>query len=221
MSTAEETIYVKASTHILVDKRKVLIKDALKVEGTNPDLVNAVKQIRLYTFPAVVADKNKKNAESERIIIFSMLKILKLIHEHCPEAVVVNMGEKDFILEYVEERTLPKWVEIAKVSVICLLIFFGAAFTIMFFNNDVGVPDVFEKIYFQVMGQQKPDVTVLEIGYSVGLAIGIIIFFNHLGNKKLTADPTPIQMKMREYESDRKTTLIENANRKGRTQDVE
>lgn len=33
--------------------------------------------------------------------------------------------------------------------------FFGSAFTIMAFNNDVSVGDVFSKLYFQVTGSIK------------------------------------------------------------------
>ena len=59
--------------------------------------------------------------------------------------------------------------------------FFGAAFTIMAFNNDVSVGDVFSKFYRQVMGKESSGVTELEICYSIGLAIGITLFFQSCG----------------------------------------
>ena len=48
----------------------------------------------------------------------------------------------------------------------------------------------------------------------------IIIFFNHVGKKKITPDPTPMQVEMRKYETDIDTTFIENAERKGHSIDV-
>ena len=44
--------------------------------------------------------------------------------------------------------------------------------------------------------------------------------FNHIGKKKITSDPTPIQVEMRKYEKDVDTAFIENAGRKGHEHDV-
>lgn len=78
--------------------------------------------------------------------------------------------------------------------------FFGSAFTIMAFNNDISVTDVFDKLYGQVTGTKADGVNELEVCYCIGLGLGIILFFNHVGRKKITPDPTPIQIEMRKYE---------------------
>ena len=70
------------------------------------------------------------------------------------------------------------------------------------------------------MGIRSTGVTQLEISYCIGLGIGILIFFNHVGRKKITHDPTPIQVEMRKYETDLDTTFIDNAGRKGHNIDV-
>ena len=41
-----------------------------------------------------------------------------------------------------------------------------------------------------------------------------------MGSKKITPDPTPMQVEMRKYEKDIDTTFIENAERKGHSIDV-
>ena len=133
---------------------------------------------------------------------------------------ISNEGEKDFIIEYIPNPRKPKWINALKTAALCVVIFFGAAFTIMAFNNDVSVGDVFSKFYRQVMGKESSGVTELEICYSIGLAIGITLFFNHVGSKKITPDPTPMQVEMRKYEKDIDTTFIENAERKGHSIDV-
>jgi stage V sporulation protein AA len=91
----------------------------------------------------------------------------------------------------------------------------------MAFNNDISVSGVFERFYAQVLGADKPPVTEIEVCYSIGLAVGIMVFFNHIGKKKITMDPTPIQVELRKYESDVADTLIENAGRMGHCEDVE
>ena len=95
------------------------------------------------------------------------------------------------------------------------MIFFGSAFTIMAFNNDVCVREVFAKFYMQVMGKETSGFTELEVFYSIGIAFGILVFFNHVGRKKITPDPTPLQVEMRKYENDIDTTFIENSSRGG------
>ena len=102
----------------------------------------------------------------------------------------------------------------------CIVIFFGSAFTIMAFNNDVGVSEVFAKFYMQVMGKESSGFTELEVFYSIGIAFGILVFFNHVGRKKITPDPTPLQVEMRKYENDIDTTFIENSSRGGSNIDV-
>ena len=55
--------------------------------------------------------------------------------------------------------------------------------------------------------------TILEISYSIGIGLGVLIFFNHFGHLKLSDDPTPMQVQMRTYEDDVNRTLIEQAAR--------
>ena len=90
----------------------------------------------------------------------------------------------------------------------------------MSFNNDVSITNLFSQIYELVTGTKSDGFTVLELTYSIGISIGILIFFNHFGKKRFTVDPTPIEVEMRLYENDLQTTLIENISRKGRELDV-
>ena len=83
----------------------------------------------------------------------------------------------------------------------------------MTFNADVDVEKLFQQIYFQVTGQKSNGFTPLEIAYSAGLGLGILFFFNHFGHRKITADPTPMQVQMRKYEDDVNTTITEDINR--------
>lgn len=70
-----------------------------------------------------------------------------------------------------------------KVSLVCVLCFFGSAFSIMAFNNDVSTVKLFRQFYTLLTGQTSDGFTVLEFTYSLGLAVGILAFFNHLGGR--------------------------------------
>ena len=103
---------------------------------------------------------------------------------------------------------------------ICLATFFGAGFSIMTFNNDVSVTDAFDQIYLLVTGTSSDGFTILEISYSIGLGLGIVVFFNHFAHWKITTDPTPLEVEMRLYEENVCKTLIQNAGRKESGVDV-
>lgn len=214
MSGKSETLYLKIPQNTIVTDRHVTLGDIAKMECTDMSIVRQLKQKKIFSFQDV------KKKEKNVFQVFSILKIIELIHEDYPNVDVTNEGEQDFIVEYIPNPDKPKWLEVVKVALLCIVIFFGSAFTIMAFNNDVSVPDIFSKLYLQIMGRESSGMTELEVSYCIGLSLGILVFFNHIGKKKITADPTPIQVEMRKYEQDIDAAFIENAGRKGHSIDV-
>ena len=91
----------------------------------------------------------------------------------------------------------------------------------MAFHNDVALEDVLGRIYMLVTGVESDGYTALEISYSIGLAAGIIVFYNHIGGKRLTSDPTPLEVEMRNYERDVNQALVEMADRQKLEKDVD
>ena len=170
-----DILYLKIDRNIVVKTPQVALKDIASMTCANQPVVNRLKTLRVHTFHE--SSGRKKKAQQE---VFSILKILELIGKEYPSLQIQNEGETDFVVEYIPNRE-SKWLEIAKAVIVCILIFFGSAFTIMTFNNDVGVSDVFAKFYFQVMGRESSGFTQLEICYSIGIALGILVFFNHIG----------------------------------------
>ncbi len=213
---APDTLYLKIDQNVVVDSYQVHLQDIASMECTNEAVLRQLKQKKIYTFQEQDTTKQKKI----RIQVFSVLNIIQQIHEDYPDLEVQNIGESDFIIECKAGIVENKVLDIAKTVVLCVVIFFGAAFTIMTFNNDVGVGEVFTQLYEQVTGSKSDGVTEIEIFYAIGMPIGITIFYNHIGKKKVTHDPTPIQVEMRKYEQDVDTTFIENASREGKSIDV-
>jgi len=206
-----DVLYIKVDRNIEVDHIDVTLGDVAKLECTNETIKNRLKTLKIL----------KIRAEKSNRYIFSILKVVELIHEIYPNLEIQNLGEPDFIVEYESsEYAKDRW-SIVKVVLLCLIIFFGSAFSIMTFNNDVGISEVFAQVYFLVMGKESNGFTILEVTYSLGIAVGIIVFYNHFGGKRITKDPTPMEVQMRLYEDDVNTTLIEGCNRKETNIDVD
>jgi stage V sporulation protein AA len=85
----------------------------------------------------------------------------------------------------------------------------------MAFHNDIGIRSVFEEVYNLTRGSAPNGIGVLELSYCLGLFLGITVFFNHIGKKNITDDPTPIAVAMHNYERDVNQAIIENAERRG------
>ena len=215
MSEKKETVYVKAERNTLAKDRNVQLSDVATLYCTNESIVRQLKQIKIYSF------SDAKDAPKEQYQVFSVMKLIELIGQKYPNVEVNNIGEMDFVVEYKKNGEPAKWTQIVKAVVLSVVTFFGGAFTIMAFNNDIGINDVFSKLYAQVIGSPSSGVTELEVCYSIGLSVGVLMFFNHFGRKKITHDPTPVQVEMRKYEKDIDETFIETAERGGRSIDVE
>ena len=77
-----------------------------------------------------------------------------------------------------------KIADIAKTIFVGLITLLGGSFAIMAYNNDVSSAELLSNIYTLVLGEGADGHMILEIAYSVGLALGIIIFYGHFGNWK-------------------------------------
>ena len=84
----------------------------------------------------------------------------------------------------------------------------------------LGAGILFGDFYAMVTGRKSDGFTPLEISYSLGLSIGIILFYNHLGKRNITTDPSPVAVEMRTYEDDVNRSIVEMANREQKTIDI-
>ena len=207
-------VYVKADRNIEVAVTSVTLGDVLKIECSDPAMLARIRGMHLLPFHH---PDNKK----QRRTVVSILKVIQKIHEVYPDAPVENIGEVDFIVTYEEQDGKGGMIHVAKIIAVVLISFFGAAFSTMAFNNDVGVTKMFGQIYQLLTGTKSDGFTILELTYCVGIVIGILTFFNHFGKKRLSVDPTPMEVEMRLYENDIQTTLVETYSRKEKELDVD
>lgn len=207
----EEILYIKIEQNIPVKKRALTYKDIASLYCTNKKIVQKLEQETFYTLPA---NGNQKT-------MFTINKVYEGIHKIYPNLRIENVGEKDFIvdLELPDGREKSKTREYVKTAFVALIVFFGAAFTIMTFNEDVSVGAVFDKVYELIMGTGKQGGSILEISYAVGLPLGILVFYNHFRRRKIKDDPTPIQVEMCTYEEQVNKAMIKTASREGHTID--
>lgn len=203
-------LYLKIEQKIQTQKKEVLLKDIAKMECSEQEYVNRLNTEKFMN----ISEKGRKR------YVCSVLTVIEQIHKVYPNLEVQNLGEADFLIYYEGERS-KSWVQWMKALVLCLIIFFGSAFSIMTFQEDAGVSTIFDMIYESVLGSHPKGLYVIEISYAVGLSIGILLFFNHLGRSYLSKDPTPISVEMKNYEKQVNEALISENARRGNELDVD
>ena len=205
-----KVLYLKAEQSVEVSKRDVTIKDVAKLECTEQSMLNRLNTEKLFTM----------NSEKGSRKVISVLFLIEKIHEIYPDLEVQNLGESDVVISY-HGKKQSKTLEILKISFVSAVSFFGSMFAMMTFNEDVSTRETFDKLYTWVMGSEPPGISILEITYSIGVSVGIIVFFNHIGKKYITNEPSPVEVEMAGYEQQVNQTLIKQVSRKGKELDVD
>lgn len=204
-------VYLKLEKKTQVKEPNVCLSDIGRIYCQDPHIASKLKCMRVHQF----------REQGAKRCVMSALKIIELMQEACPKITVQNIGEAELVLEMVDVRPRNKVQLFFKILIVSLISFFGSAFTIMAYHNDIGISQLFQNLYQLFMGEASDGWTELEVAYSVGLCVGITVFFNHIGRRRLTSDPTPIEAEMFEYEDVVEDTLIHTANREGVTLDVD
>ncbi len=198
-------VYIQAEDHTQVDQAQVCIGDIADIYCKDEALGHEIEQIPLMTVDLTDSKKN----------VVSLMTVISRIDAAVSRPVLVqSIGAADFIISVKEPEKKGLWPW-TKVLFVTFVTFIGSIFAIMTYNEDVDVSGVFDKLYGIMTGGQRLAPGILEGAYAVGVALGIIVFFNHFGKRKLTKDPTPMEIEMEKYESDIDDTLIKEASRKG------
>ena len=204
-------IYLHAEQSYFLNDPKVRIKDVCSVYCKDSNLQNKINCIEVYKF------KEKEDGRA----VMSILVLVQAISEEIPDGEIKNMGEEDFVIYYRNPQKQPsRWLQRGKIALICVTCFLGMGISIMGYNNDVDMSRVFSQLYETFLGIRPTGATFIELFYSIGLTLGVFLFFNHTPGKKVTNEPTPIQVQMRLYERDVNQTFLLGASRKGEELDV-
>lgn len=196
-------LYIQTEKNVEVHSPRIRLGDVAKLACSDPKVLERNRVRRIMTIPG--------NAQGRYVV--SAVDMVRAIAREEKNLDVNHIGEANIIVTYRKSETGGRWKEYIKTMLVCILSFFGAAFSIMTFNNDVDIQTLFPKLYFQLTGIKPEGWTILEFFYSLGIGIGVLFFFNHFGHGRITRDPSPIEVQMRTYEEDVDKALIAEKNR--------
>jgi len=196
-------IYIKPTKKTALSAvETIYIKDVAEVFSES-SLAEQVKNIQLLRI----------DSRLKKTYIVSVLDIIKAIDASLPGNTVNNVGEMDVLIEYSpKNKTNTGLLKCLKIIFVSAVLFVGGATAIMSFHTDAQIPTVFRNINYILFNIKEDNPLLVHIPYSIGLAAGIIVFFNHFTSRKITDDPTPIEVEMSLYDTDINDTIIDALN---------
>lgn len=203
----KQDIYIKLDNHVRTEHPDICLKDMASVYCGDQELKVQAENTPIFSF------------EGEEKEVLSILYIYERLYEALGMDIQIHsIGESDCIVDLTDGKRPPKLWSKLQVLFVSLVTFFGAAFSIMTYNEDAGVPDVFKTLYEMITGSRSGN-GVLEAAYSAGIGLGVIVFFHHF-EKKGRRDPTAMEIQMDKYEKDVVDASVKSSDRRGKSLDV-
>lgn len=167
---------------------KVCLKDIAWIQADED-----VKKKLVHLF---ICEIEKKDLTYKVLDIFMVIEKIRKLY---PEYEIETVGPAQIVLRL--EQNKPKIFPLYVAFIWCLL-FIGAAMAIMNFHYDVSMEDVQHRLHAMITGEDGRSILWFQVPYSIGLGLGMILFFNHIFKKKLNEEPSPLEVEMHNYDED-------------------
>lgn len=195
-----DMIYIRMRNRVQVKQnQKVKIKDIARILGKD----ETVKQLEEKILLTV-----KK--EDQNIIIIDLVQMIETIQAIDQTLEIQTFGPAQTIIEVICDKSK---VSFLSFSAVWLLLFLGAVMTIMNFHVDVSMREVHQKLFTIITGKVDDKPLLIQVPYSIGLGLGMILFFNHFFKKRFNEEPSPLEVEMFNYQQDLDQYVIMNENR--------
>ncbi|OEF97239.1 stage V sporulation protein AA [Vulcanibacillus modesticaldus] len=153
--------------------------------------------------------------EDQHLIVIDLMRIINIIKKEFPELEVRGLGKPEIIVEILTS-SMTKKPNIYAVVFVWILLFIGSGLAILNFHHDVSMVEVHRRIYYLITGVEKAKPLILQIPYSIGIGIGMILFFNHVFKKKINEEPSPLEVEMFLYQQNLDQYVVLNENKENR-----
>lgn len=196
----ESFIYLRLRHRVEVrPNSKITLADIAQIIAPEKDLTK-LKQLTVYE----VSTSDKSS------VVIDVMTLIDLITEKWGAVDIQTIGPSQTIIDIIYKK---KKVPIIFFILIWLLLFFGSALAIMNFHEDVSMRAVHQKIYKMITGNDQSKPLILQIPYSLGLGLGMIIYFNHLFKKRFNEEPSPLEVEIFNYQQDVDHYVVMNENK--------
>ncbi|SDQ52989.1 stage V sporulation protein AA [Virgibacillus subterraneus] len=182
-----EIVYLRMKKNVeLTYLRELTLKDIAYISASS-QLKRKLEKTTLYRI-------TKKDRNIVIIDSFLVIDHLGDLHGNIEFQLV---GPTHTIVRIKKHKKPPN---IVIVSIVWLLLFIGTGMTIMNFHYDVSMQEVQQKLHFLLTGEESKYPLWIQIPYSFGLGIGMLLFFNHWFTKRFNEEPSPLEVEIFNYQ---------------------
>lgn len=210
MDIQQCTIYVRLYRRTIIQEKQIVLIGQVADIAAPPEIKAIVEAMPILNI--------KEHTRKGKYAI-TIIEIINKVWGQYPAADVQSVGDPDAVIEYmpkkIKEHSVLEW---AKAIAGAIIVFAGASVAIMTYNTDTSLGKTFTILNRIFTGKEVDNPILITIPYSIGIALGVIFFFNHLGRRKITEDPTPMQVEMELYEVNAEISEIESLTDKRRRQ---
>jgi stage V sporulation protein AA len=185
----EKTIYIRMRHRSQVKQENIVYLKDIALIIADEQMIAQLQQLPIY----------KVSKEDRTIVVIDAMTVIEHILRNFPSYEIQIIGPNQTIVEIIYQK---KPISIPLFLLVWLLLFFGAALTIMNFHEDVSMPIVHQKLYTMITGKVVEKPLLFQIPYSFGLGFGMILFFNHFFRKRFNEEPSPLEVEMYNYQQD-------------------
>ncbi len=185
--SAAPSLYLRFRKNITVKKGEAVTLGHAADLYTEPKLLPEISALVLF----------RPEEEDGNRLLVDMMLVTRRVKEVVPEMQLVHFGEPHALIQVMEAERKCHPVLFAAVW---LLLFIGSGLAIMNFHEDVSMPAVHGRIYELLTGERPEHPYWLQIPYSLGIGVGMVLFFNHVFKKKFNEEPSPLEVEMYLYQ---------------------
>lgn len=183
------TLYIRLKKSVMVEADSTIkLNDIAHLSG-NSSLVNNINNTFIY----------KLSEEDQNVSVIDGFVVIEQLVAKYPDIDIQQIGPDQTIIRIKKDA---KKTPILLVSLIWMLLFIGSSMAIMNFHYDVSMQEVQQKLHFLLTGTEEKYPLWMQIPYSIGLGVGMILFFNHLFKKRFNEEPSPLEIEMFKYQQD-------------------
>ncbi|UFJ42851.1 stage V sporulation protein AA [Brevibacillus humidisoli] len=135
--------------------------------------------------------------EDGDLIIIDIMQVIGKLRQMLPEVPLEVQGAPQIIVEVARPHRNPN---LLLVGFVWVVLFIGSGLAIMNFHTDVSMLQVHQRLYYLITGEHNQQPLLLQIPYSLGIGLGMVLFFNHLFRKRINEEPSPLEVELFLYQ---------------------
>lgn len=200
--TQPSALYLRLKKKVSIrPERSVTLGQVSRLLAPNEEMEQRLNELVLY---------RHHKGDGNRVVI-DLLQIVRIVREAAPELTVEAYGDPQVLIMISPKPQKPR---IVVLIFAWLLLFFGAGLAIMNFHTDVSMKEVHIRIVELLTGEKTDHPLWFQIPYSIGIGLGMILFFNHLFKKRFNEEPNPLEVELYTYQENVNAYVIADEMRK-------